>query len=209
MDRIDEKHALWLRWNHWLNFPILSLMVWSGLRIYWANDVYRPFFPAGFNTFFGLDHRLADGMAVHFSVAWLLVINALAYGIYLIVSSHWRELRPTAQDGRNFIPTILDDFGIRDSKIPRQKFNPVQKTAYSVMIFLGLLEILTGFAIYKPVQLAWLAFVFGGYGGARLVHFIVTMVFILFFFMHITQVMRAGWNNFRSMVTGFEVRDEK
>jgi thiosulfate reductase cytochrome b subunit len=65
--------------------------------------------------------------------------------------------------------------------------------------------LLTGFAIYKPVQLNWLCAMLGGYEWARAEHFIITILFCLFFLVHIVQVILAGWNNFRGMITGFEV----
>lgn len=65
--------------------------------------------------------------------------------------------------------------------------------------------LLTGFAIYKPVQLYWLCALLGGYEWARAEHFIITILFFLFFLIHVLQVIIAGWNNFRSMITGFDV----
>jgi len=70
---------------------------------------------------------------------------------------------------------------------------------------MGAGSLLTGVAIYKPIQVAWLTTVLGGYEWARLEHFCLTVGYVLFFIIHITQVIRAGWNNFRAMVTGFEV----
>src|SRR4051812_10871222 len=75
--RTRDKHPLWIRWLHWINFPLLGLMVWSGILIYWANDVYGPFFPQWFYNLFGLDHQLALGMAIHFAFAWLFTLNGL------------------------------------------------------------------------------------------------------------------------------------
>jgi len=60
-------------------------------------------------------------------------------------------------------------------------------------------------AIYKPTQFAWLTNLFGGYGAARFFHFWLMVFFVLFFVVHIAQVIRAGWNNFRAMVCGYEL----
>jgi thiosulfate reductase cytochrome b subunit len=68
-------------------------------------------------------------------------------------------------------------------------------------------SLLTGFAIYKPVQFNWLVTICGGYKTARLVHFALTIGYCLFFVIHIIQVIVAGWQNFISMVRGFEVTD--
>ena len=70
---------------------------------------------------------------------------------------------------------------------------------------MGIGSILTGLGIYKPVQLGWLTAMFGGYKMSRIIHFALTIGYVLFFLIHIIQVIIAGWNNFRAMVTGFEV----
>jgi thiosulfate reductase cytochrome b subunit len=75
--------------------------------------------------------------------------------------------------------------------------------AYTGVIFLGLVMLLSGFAIYKPTQAFWLTAIFGGYNMARWFHFWTTMLLCAFFFVHVAQVIRAGWNNFRGMVTGY------
>ena len=74
---------------------------------------------------------------------------------------------------------------------------------------MGLLSTLSGLAIYKPQQLYWLVVIFGGYASARLIHFMLTIGYCLFFVVHLGQVIRAGWNNFQSMVTGFEVEESE
>jgi thiosulfate reductase cytochrome b subunit len=72
-------------------------------------------------------------------------------------------------------------------------------------VLMGAGSLLTGLAIYKPVQLAWLTAIFGGYAMARFLHFWLTAGYVLFFLAHVAQVVRAGWNNFRAMVIGCEV----
>jgi thiosulfate reductase cytochrome b subunit len=203
--KVVEKHSLWLRISHWANVPFLALMVWSGLLIYWANDVYPGFFPQWVYRTFSIDHRLAEGMAIHFTVAWLLFFNGLFYLVWIALSKHWRELFPGRRTLRDLGPTVLHDLGLRAEAPPQGKFNAAQRVAYTGAIALGVVEVLSGFSIYKPVQLSWLMFLFGGYEGARLVHFIVMVLLVLFFVMHVAQVARAGWNNFRAMVAGFEI----
>ncbi len=73
---------------------------------------------------------------------------------------------------------------------------------------MGAGSLLTGLAIYKPVQVAWLVALFGGYPIARFLHFWLTVGYVLFFMIHIAQVIRAGWNNFRAMIIGYEVRSD-
>jgi thiosulfate reductase cytochrome b subunit len=75
------------------------------------------------------------------------------------------------------------------------------------VLVMAAILVVSGFAIYKPTQLYPLPLLFGGYQGARLTHFTMTIGICLFFVVHILQVARAGWNNFRSMVTGYLVED--
>ena len=214
MKQLIEKHPLAIRWFHWVNFPVLSLMIWSGLWIYWANDVYRlgwgrttvfKFFPTSFYQAFHLDHQLAQGMSWHFVLMWVFFLNGLLYVLYTVVSGEWRYLLPTRRSFGEAWQVMLHDLGLRKAPLPVRKFNGAQQIAYTSVVLMGLGSVLTGLAIYKPVQFGWLTQLLGGYEFARIVHFALTVGYVLFFLVHIAQVVRAGWNNFRAMVAGFEV----
>ena len=94
---------------------------------------------------------------------------------------------------------------LRKTPLPPGKFNGAQRLAYTGVIVMGAGSLLTGLAIYKPTQLAWLTNLLGGYAWARWEHFALTVGYVLFFVVHIAQVIRAGWNNFRAMITGYEL----
>ncbi len=214
MKRLEPKHPLPIRWMHWINVPVLFGMIYSGLLIYWANDVYRiglnswtliRLFPDWFYRLLNLEHRLAEGMAWHFALAWLLAINGLCYVVYTIVSGEWRYLVPTRRSFREAWMTILHDLHLSKVAPPPRKFNGAQQFAYTGVILMGVGSLLTGLAIYKPTQLAWLVALLGGYEWARWIHFWLMMGYLAFFAIHISQVIRAGWNNFRAMVTGYEI----
>ncbi len=215
MKRIVPKHSLVLRWTHWVNFPILTLMIWSGFLIYWANPAYRigwgdatlfKFFPKSWNEALGLPFRLAEGMAFHFAAMWLFMLNGLVYMLYTFFSGEWRHLLPNRHSFREAWLVLLHDLKIRKTPVPQTgKYNAAQRVAYSAIILMGIGSVVTGFAIYKPVQLSWLIWLCGGYEWARAGHFILTIGYCGFFVIHVVQVALAGWNNFRSMVTGFEV----
>jgi len=100
---------------------------------------------------------------------------------------------------------LLHDLHIRKQAPPVKKYNGAQRIAYTAIIVMGIGSVLTGIAIYKPVQYGWLCALCGGYESARAIHFILTIGYCLFFIVHIAQVIRAGWNNFRAIITGFEV----
>lgn len=215
MKRLVNKHPLAIRWFHWLNFPLLALMIFSGTLIYWAYPAYRlgigDFTLAKMNldqtTWRALhvNNRLAEGMALHFFFMWLFGINGVLYVLYTLVSGEWRELVPNRHSFRDAWNVLLHDLRIRREPLPARKFNGAQQLAYTTVIFMGLGSLLTGIAIYKPVQFAWLTSLFGGYAMSRFFHFWLTVGYVVFFVVHVAQVIRAGWNNFRAMVIGVEV----
>ena len=88
---------------------------------------------------------------------------------------------------------------------PQGKYNAAQRISYTAVLVMALIIVVSGFAIYKPTQLYPLPLLFGGYQGARLVHFWMTIGLRLFFLVHVLQVVRSGWGNFRSMVTGYVI----
>jgi thiosulfate reductase cytochrome b subunit len=214
MGRLEPKHPRAVRWTHWVSVALLAIMIWSGLLIYWANDVYTlkvggvtlfHFFPAWFYRVFGLEYGLAVGMAYHFTFMWLFALNGLGYVLYTFLSGEWRHLLPNRHTPREAWQVVLHDLGLLKDPLPRAKFNAAQRIAYTGVILMGAGSLLTGLAIYKPTQLAWLTSLLGGYGPARAEHFALTIGYFLFFVVHISQVIRAGWNNFRAMVTGYEL----
>ena len=218
MKRLVRKHPLAVRWFHWLNLPLLTVMIWSGLYIYWAYPVYR----LGVGDFtllemnlsrdtwraIGFNNNLADGMALHFVFGWLFAINGLLYVAYTAISGEWRELVPRRGTLREAWHVLLHDLHLRKDPLPPGKFNGAQRLAYTGIVVAGFGSLVTGLAIYKPVQLGWLTALLGGYAMARFLHFWLTVGYVLFFVVHIAQVVRAGWNNFRAMVIGWEVVEE-
>ena len=89
---------------------------------------------------------------------------------------------------------------------PQGKYNGAQRISYSAIILMGAGSLITGLAIYKPAQAHWLTTLCGGYEMARWLHFWLTIGFCGFFLVHVGQVILAGWNNFRSMVSGYEIQ---
>ena len=218
MKKIVTKHPLAIRWFHWLNFPILAIMIWSGLLIYWANGIYTiniggreiiKFFPKSFYEALEIPFRLAEGMAYHFFFMWLFFINGFLYVLYTAISGEWRYLLPDRRSFKEAWHVILHDLRIRKIPLPQAKYNAAQRIAYTSIIIMGIGSVLTGLAIYKPVQFSWAVWLCGGYEAARLEHFILTIGYCLFFVIHIIQVIMAGWKNYRSMITGFDIVKEK
>jgi thiosulfate reductase cytochrome b subunit len=216
LKRIVEKHPLAIRWLHWISFPLLAFMVWSGLMIYWANDAYRigwgnttlfHFFPDSFYDALNLSQRLAEAMGLHFFFMWFFAVNGLVYVIYLAISGEWRHIVPDRRTWRDAILVTLYELHIIKTAPPQGKYNGAQRIAYTGVIVMAAGSIITGAAIYKPIQAGWLASLLGGYPWARAEHFWLMIGFVLFFAVHVFQVIKSGWNNFRSMVAGHELVD--
>ena len=214
MRTVIKKHPLAIRWFHWLNFPILACMIWSGLLIYWANDEYKiklgqkeffHFFPEGFYKALNVPFHLAEGMAWHFAFMWLFFINGLLYVAFTFFSGQWRYLLPGRRSFKEAWQVLLHDLHVRRSTPPFAKYNAAQRIAYTAIVLMGFGSLFTGLAIYKPVQFGAITWLCGGYGAARLEHFLLTLSYVLFFLVHIVQVAIAGWNNFQAMITGVEV----
>jgi thiosulfate reductase cytochrome b subunit len=163
------------------------------------------FFPTWFYKLFNFQFRLAEGMAWHFAFVWLFALNGVAYVLYTFISGEWRFLVPDRNSFREAIQVTLYDLHLVKKPPPPRKFNGAQQIAYTAIILMGAGSLVTGLAIYKPTQLAWLDWLLGGYPTARFLHFWLTMGYVMFFVVHVAQVIRAGWDNFRSMVAGFEV----
>ncbi len=207
-----QKHPRAIRWMHWVNFPVLSIMIWSGLLIYWGDSippyshphqVYRigigsftlvRFFPDWFWKLLDAPYQLTTGLGWHFLVMWFFAINGIIYVLYLAISGEWRVLWPQRRSFVDALWVTLYDLHVpaarRRGLPPQGIYNGAQRIAYTSVIFMGAGSLLTGLAIYKPTQAHWLT----------------TMAFCGFFLVHVGQVVLAGWNNFRSMVSGYEIQ---
>lgn len=223
MLRLEHKHPLAIRWMHWINFPVLFIMIWSGLLIYWgdsippyqhAHQVYRigfghwtlfRFFPDGFWNWLHAPFQLTTGLGYHFLFMWIFALNGLLYVLYLAFRGEWRLLVPEKRSLRDALQVVLVDLHLRKGLPPQKKYNGAQRIAYFAVILMGAGALATGLAIYKPTQLHILTTLLGGYEMARWLHFWLTMGFCGFFLVHVVQVALAGWNNFRSMVSGYEI----
>lgn len=221
--RLQTKHQLAIRWMHWINFPLLFTMIWSGLLIYWADsvpyvgrlgEVYRigignhtlvRLFPPAFWTAIGGSFQLATGLGYHFFFMWFFAVNGVFYVLYMAISGEWRSFIPDRNSFHEAWLVVLHDLHLRRDLPPQGKYNGAQRIAYTLVVLMGAGSLITGLAIYKPTSLHWLTTFLGGYEMARWFHFWLAMGFCLFFAIHIVQVALAGWNNFRSMVAGVEI----
>ena len=192
-------HPLAVRITHWINAIAIIIMILSGWRIYDASPLFNFEFPAAIT----LGGWLAGALQWHFAAMWLLVLNGLFYVCYGFISGHfkssflpltwqsiWREFK-NALRGR-----ISHELGV---------YNAVQRAAYIGVLCLGVVLVLSGLAIWKPVQFQELAALMGGYEGARWMHFVAMALTVFFILVHLTLVAlvpRTLWPMFSGRAAG-------
>jgi Ni/Fe-hydrogenase b-type cytochrome subunit len=197
----EYQHPPLIRLTHWINFIALGIMVTSGFRIYNASPIWDFRIPVDFT----LGGWLAGARMWHFFGMWLFLVNGLLWVLYNIVSNHGRATTLfRLSDMSGIVPMVKYYLRIRREHPAITKYNALQKLTYTLLPLLAVASILTGIAIYWPVQFSGITGFFGGYESARLWHFIFTAAFVAFFAGHIVLVAISGWSNFVSMITGWK-----
>jgi thiosulfate reductase cytochrome b subunit len=133
---------------------------------------------------------------------WPLVLAGLVYLVYMASSGEWRKLVFRPRDVRPAVAMARYYLRIDRVHPPQGKHNALQKAAYSGVIVLGILAVVSGLAVYKPVQLYWLAAALGGYQAARWWHFWTVWLFVGFSIVHVGLVLLADPSTLRAMLSG-------
>jgi len=189
-------HPLPVRIAHWVNALAILLMVASGWRIYNASPLFDFAFPRDLT----LGGWLAGALQWHFAAMWLLAANGLIYLAYGIGSGHLkRKLWPIPP--KALAANLLDALRGRLAHADLSVYNAAQRAAYLGAILLAIGLVLSGLAIWKPVQLYWLAALMGDYEGARLLHFFCMAGIVLFVLVHVAMVVLVP-KTFLTMITG-------
>ena len=208
-----------IRATHWAHLVLFALMAGSGLRILAAYPYLGPHgaqyrwyplqgaSPPGFLTVGGW---LAGARHWHFAFGWLFVANALVYVAYLLASGEWRRrLFWPPRDARNAWGTLLHDLRIRkEAPAPVGLYNGMQRLSYTGVLLTAPLLVLSGLAMYKPVQLPRLTALVGGYDAARTIHLGVLAALALFTLVHVVQVALHP-RTLADMTVGREGRPEE
>ena len=189
-------HPLYVRVTHWTNALAILIMIGSGWQIYNASPLFGFTFPPSVT----LGGWLAGGILWHFAAMWLLVVNGLVYVTLGFVTGRFRRklwpIRP-AEVARDAAAALT---GRLDHDLAR--YNAVQKLLYAGILLTGAVIVLSGIAMWKPVQFRELAWLFGGYEGARLVHFFAMAAIVLFLVLHVVMALLVP-KTLRAMVRGY------
>lgn len=206
------EHSFMIRMTHWLSLIALFVMAGSGLRIYLAFPAFGAKLPP--HDFFRFPARytiggwLGGALRWHFTFMWLFIGTGLAYLCYQAISGNWRQVAFTRRDIGGVWPMFRHYFLFGPKPEQLESYNPLQKLAYTGTILLGALSIVTGLVLYKSAQLAFLVPVLGGYRSVRILHFLALVGFAAFVPGHLVMVVVHGWNNFQSMLTGWNFNPE-
>src|SRR5207302_9515412 len=187
---VSEEHAAstkakviqpaWVRALHWINAVAMILMIMSGWQIYNAS----PLFDFTFSSSITLGGWLGGALLWHFAAMWLLMVNGLVYVVLGFATGRFRKkLLPITAGG-----VLSDARAALSGKLSHDdltRYNYVQKLLYAGIIVIGVLIVLSGLSIWKPVQLHWLVALFGGYDIARYVHFICMAAIVAFLIVHV------------------------
>lgn len=209
--QIELRHHLIVRVTHWVAVVAILVMAGSGLRIFNAYPAFHrkgqtfccyPFegkpIPASL-TFGGW---LGGARHWHFAMMWVLVVNGLVYMAYVYLHGEWRDLVPRRGDIRDSVQMIRFYLFLRPRHPHQGKHNALQKSAYFAMPWIGLFIVLTGIAIWKPVELEPLTMLFGGYVWARFWHFMGMVALLGVAAGHVFMVFTVDPYVIPSMITG-------
>lgn len=187
---------VWVRVAHWINALAMILMIMSGWQIYNASPLFNFTFPPTIT----LGGWLAGGLLWHFAAMWLLMVNGLIYLILGFVTGRFRrKLLPITAGG-----VISDTRAALTFKLSHDDlstYNYVQKLLYAGIIIVGVVIVLSGLSMWKPVQLYWLSVLFGGYDIARYVHFTCMALIVTFLVIHVALAVLVP-RSLRAMISG-------
>jgi thiosulfate reductase cytochrome b subunit len=189
-------HPLLVRITHWVNALAILVMVMSGWKIYNASPLFDFAFPDDLT----LGGWLAGALQWHFAAMWVLALNGMIYLAYGIFSGHLRR-RMLPISPRAMLGDVFNALRGRLAHDDLSVYNAAQKFAYLVAIALAIGLVLSGLAIWKPVQFYALASLMGDYEGARLLHFFCMAGLVLFVVVHVAMVLLVP-KTFLTMITG-------
>lgn len=192
--------------------PVVDLGAWiagvlhdrSGDPRHWIYDHF------GLGT-----HLLPSALRLHWALAYFFMLNGALYLVGLAAGGGWRALLPRSSDAADTLRMMRFYLGVIPMALLRRswphpalrsKYNALQRAAYFSMPVFGILVVLSGWAMHKPVQLGWIERLFVSYDGARVVHFVCMVAFAGFVVPHVALAIADGWDTLRSMVVGWSAR---
>jgi len=202
--KLARLHPLPLRIMHWINAVAIFIMIGSGWRIY-NDDVLFGWLQ--FPDTLVIGKWAQYGLQWHFFGMWIFVLNGIAYLSYGIATGRFRrKLFPISL--RDILATVGDALRFRLTHDDLTVYNAVQKILYLGVILVGILIVITGLCLWKPVQFSELASLFGSFQTIRLIHFLCMAAIVGFVLIHVTLALLVP-RSFVAMLTGGPTLDDK
>lgn len=195
--RSKPLHPWPLRVMHWINALAMLLLIGSGWKIY--NDEVL-FGWLHFPDWITIGGEAQGALQWHFFAMWVLMLNGLTYLAYGFATGRFRRKFLPIRVAE-FIGDVRDALALRLSHTDITRYNAVQKLLYTGIILVIVVQVLSGWAIWKPVQLSELVPLFGGFQGARLVHFLGMTAIVGFLVIHVALALIVP-KTIGAMITG-------
>ena len=207
------EHPWFVRFVHWTNAVAVSVMILSGLQIFSAFPSFGAKLPErdlieAIPEAVTLGGWLGGALQWHFTFMWLFAIGGGFYVAAQLVSGHVRTVLFVPRDVPGVWPMVRHYFLFGPKPPATAQYNALQKLAYTTALALGGLLLWSGAVMYKPAQLSLLGAPLGGYHNARVVHFLAMCGLVAFIPGHLIMVAIHGWDNFRSILTGWKRHPE-
>lgn len=190
-------HPVPVRIMHWINALAMLVMIGSGWGIYDDDVIIRGLH---FPQWLRLGSWAAESLLWHFAAMWLLALNGMAYLIYGVVTGRFRERLLPIRVGE-VIQTVRETLRLHIAHDDLTVYNAVQKLLYIVVILAGVSQVISGIAIWKPVQFSGLVALMGGFQGARIVHFVGMAIVVGFLAVHVALALLVP-QTMKAMLTG-------
>lgn len=206
--RAGYEHPYVVRLCHWLTALSLPILAASGLGILRAFPSFGDKVPQ--HDFITVPDALALGgwlggaLQWHLTFMWLFAAAGAVYVCYQLASGHYRQVLFTPSAAPGVWPMARYYLRLGPKPPPSGDYNPLQQLAYTIAIALSAMALVSGLALWKPVQLGWLVWLLGGFRLVRVWHFAAMCGLLAFVPGHLMMVALHGWNNTRSMFTGWK-----
>ncbi|HEY9085516.1 MAG TPA: cytochrome b/b6 domain-containing protein [Candidatus Tyrphobacter sp.] len=201
-----QTHPLHVRIGHWINALTLLALLWSGFAMFASNRQFSTIvhaLPPWFWRALQLHGNATVGRAWHLGFALVMIANAPWYAIASVRTASWRRLVPNARTWlRDAVRATIAELRSPRATMHRTEYNGAQKVAYTGVMLLGALMIVTGLALWLRRRLPWLIGALGGQHVVLPAHVVIATLFLGFIAIHMVQVLRAGVPTLLSMIVG-------
>ncbi|MGI5879018.1 MAG: Ni/Fe-hydrogenase, b-type cytochrome subunit [Syntrophomonadaceae bacterium] len=188
--QMEDRHSIWIRIFHWTNMIAITMLTLTGFYIH---------APQTFRLFSNMD----TPRTIHFIMAYILVVGVIGRVYYAIAANDAKNIVYSPVEDTKKLPSMLKYYMFLADDHPYYgKYNPGQKGMYTGWLFLAIIMIITGFILYKPLLFGFMSGWFGGFLVVRMIHYIVTWLFVLSVLLHVYLDVAEGIPVLKSMFTG-------